>query len=57
MSKKARKMAKLDSGEILVHPFENVKGENGKFLGADTIQYFLSYLTHIGDKNCGLKHR
>ena len=48
---------KLDSGEIFVHPLRNFKSENNIFLEADIMGYYLSYLTYIGNENCGSKRR
>ena len=54
---KAKKKAKIDSGEDLLHPFKKYDMKKNIFGNDSTMEYCLSYLSHIGSKKCTFKDR
>ena len=54
---KARKLARIEAGTELIHPFVKFKGGKTKNSDEGTMNYFLSYLTHIGSTCCRSKRR
>ena len=47
---KARKMAKIESGYDIVHPYKQIKDKKNIFDEDSSLQLCMSYLLHIGKK-------